>query len=106
MNNETRQRCLETGEWPVGYKGSVEERLDQMQEDFKALACVSIRHDDYGAAAACIGACQQIWNAQGELEKAVVGEARWEDIIAMQPQARPAPVESRRPPYQGKNPPG
>ena len=102
MNSAERRECKASGEWPEGYKGSVEERLDQMQEDFKALAYAAMQNDDNEQAKLCLAAIDAVWVAQHSLE-AMYGEAQWSAVLAMQPSAEKPPAAP--PSYQGKNPP-
>jgi len=80
-----RRECARTGKWPEGYKGSVEERLDRMQDDLKQLSYAAMQNDDMQAARLCIAAHEAIYEAQRELDKWSYNEAEWSGIEKMQP---------------------
>lgn len=85
MNSSERRECKADGEWPDGYRGSVEERIDQMLDDLKALSYAAMQNDDITAAQLCLVAHEAVHAAQTELDKWGYVDPQWSSVLKMQP---------------------
>jgi hypothetical protein len=86
MNATERRACRESGEWPEGYQGSTEERIDTMMDDLKALSYAAMQNDDIQAAQLCLVAHESVYAAQNELDKWGYCDAQWANVLKMQPE--------------------
>jgi hypothetical protein len=86
MNATERRAYRESGEWPEGYQGSAEERIDTMMDDLKALSYAAMHNDDIQAAQLCLIAHESVYAAKNELDKWGYCDAQWVDVLKMQPE--------------------
>lgn len=70
------------------YPGSVDQRLDQMRKDLKALAHSALQNDDLAAVQLFLAAVETIEAAHEELRRWSYDEAQWTSIMEMQPPPR------------------